>query len=261
MPILNITQGVHAGEKRIIHGSRTVIGRSDDCGVILRDEDIDPAHASIEARGNRWVLQDLGAPGGTWVNEEEVVTPRRIVDDDVIRLNQVIMVFDEDRKPPAPSSAPLNNSETDAAVQPDKKRSVLKTALEIGLALIVILAAATFMLGNDRAIIEYLRTQNDPPTLRNLLIDNKDISVMPGEQIIFHVEAADSQDLGRIEFWVNDHLEDVKSPPADNVTKMQMLQVWSKDAPGKYQLKAVAYDETGQPSKAVYWNVTVKNPF
>lgn len=258
MPILNITQGVHAGEQRIIHGSRTVIGRSEDCGVILRDDNVDPAHASIEARGNSWVLQDLGAPGGTWVNEEEIVTPRRIVDGDVIRLNQVVMVFDEDKEPPAPASA-LPDSAAASAPASSPKKSGLRTALEIGLALIAILVAATFMLGNDRTIVEYLRTKNEPPVLRSL-VDNKDISIMPGEQVFFLVEAADGKDLGRIEYWINDHLEEVKQPPADNVTKMQMLQIFSNDEPGLYQLKIVAYDEIGQPSKAVYWNVLVKNP-
>jgi pSer/pThr/pTyr-binding forkhead associated (FHA) protein len=261
MPILNITQGVHAGEKRIIHGSRTVIGRSEDCGVILRDDDVDPAHASIEARGNRWVLQDLGAPGGTWVNEEEIVTPRRIVNGDVIRLNQVVMVFDEDKEPSAPASALSDSAETPAArsAKKNSRKSTWRTALEIGLALVVILFGATFMLGNDRTVVEYIRTKNEPPVLRSL-IDNKDISIMPGEQVFFHVEAADSKDLGRVEYWINDHLEEVKQPPADNVTKMQMLQIFSSDEPGLYQLKIVAYDEAGQTSKAVYWNVLVKNP-
>ena len=258
MPILNITQGVHAGEKRIIHGARTVIGRSEDCGVILRDDDVDPAHASIEARGNKWILQDLGAPGGTWINEEKIVTPHRIVDGDVIRLNQVVMIFDADEEPPALASAPSNSAESSAPT-PSPEKSGLRPALEIGLALIVILVAATFMLGNDRTIVEYLRTKNEPPVLRSL-VDNKDISIMPGEQVFFHVEAADSKDLGRIEYWINDHLEEVKQPPADNVTKMQMLQIFSSDEPGLYQLKIVAYDEAGQASKAVYWNVLVKNP-
>jgi hypothetical protein len=50
------------------------------------------------------------------------------------------------------------------------------------------------------------------------------------------------------------------SNPADNVTKMQMLQIFSSNEPGLYQLKIVAYDEAGQASKAVYWNVLIKNP-
>jgi len=230
--------------------------------VILLDEDVDSAHASIEARGDRWILQDLGAPGGTWVNEEEVTTPRRLFGGDMIRLNQVVMKFNEDKERPISSqdSVPSSDSTSDTSSkggETQKKQKQPRLWLEIGIALIVLLFAATFMLGNDRAIVEFLRGQDKPPGLRTLT-DDLDVTVSPGQSVYFLTEARDENGLDRVEFRVNGELVDTKRPPSDHVVKMQTMHHWSGDEAGEYELKVIAYDKAGKRSKSLIMLVTVE---
>ena len=94
MPTFKINQGTNEGSTETLISSRIVIGCSPDCGLILTDKGIDLAHASIEARADRWVLQDLGTSGGTWINETPVGGPKAISSGDVIRLNDVLIEFE-----------------------------------------------------------------------------------------------------------------------------------------------------------------------
>lgn len=64
-----------------------VIGRGRDVDVRLTYEGIAERHAEIHRTGDgHYVLQDLGAEAGTWVNDERVVGERQVRDGDVVRF-------------------------------------------------------------------------------------------------------------------------------------------------------------------------------
>lgn len=73
--------------------TRILIGSSPDNQLVLEAPDIDPAHASLELRYDHWVLQDLGAPGGTVVNGQTVNGPHQLKHNDLIELGSVKMRF------------------------------------------------------------------------------------------------------------------------------------------------------------------------
>ncbi len=54
----------------------TLIGRSDDCTVVLKDSRISRKHARIEADGNGFRLVDLGSANGIYVGDERVAELR-----------------------------------------------------------------------------------------------------------------------------------------------------------------------------------------
>jgi hypothetical protein len=61
------------GSKSVpILSGRTTIGRSDDCGVVLRDSQSSSAHAEIVATSEGFVLRDLGSTNGTFLNGQSV---------------------------------------------------------------------------------------------------------------------------------------------------------------------------------------------
>jgi pSer/pThr/pTyr-binding forkhead associated (FHA) protein len=72
-----------------------LIGSGPDNELVLEAPDIDPTHASLELRDNQWILQDLGGPGGTVVNGEEIQGPFRLHHGDFIELGPVKMRFED----------------------------------------------------------------------------------------------------------------------------------------------------------------------
>jgi pSer/pThr/pTyr-binding forkhead associated (FHA) protein len=72
---------------------RILIGSSEDNNLVLDIPDIDPTHASLEFRNEHWVIQDLGGPGGTVLNGEQVDRPLTLHHNDLIELNSIKMRF------------------------------------------------------------------------------------------------------------------------------------------------------------------------
>ncbi len=76
---------------------RILIGSSEDNNLVLDVPGIDPIHASLELRNDYWILQDLGGPGGTVLNDETIEGPRRLNDNDLIELSSVRITFHTDK--------------------------------------------------------------------------------------------------------------------------------------------------------------------
>ena len=68
-----------------VTGGVTSIGRADANVVCLKDDsDVSRFHAIIAARADGFWLSDLGARNGTTVNDEAVVSERKLRDGDLI---------------------------------------------------------------------------------------------------------------------------------------------------------------------------------
>ena len=73
-----------------------LIGSGPDNHLVLEASEIDPTHASLELRNDHWILQDLGGPGGTLVNNNEIEGPYRLQPNDIITLGDIKMKFLDD---------------------------------------------------------------------------------------------------------------------------------------------------------------------
>jgi len=82
--------------------NRILIGSGPDNHLVLDAPDIDSAHASLELRNNNWIIQDLGGPDGTRVNNEQIEGPYRLQDNDLVELASVKLRFFDDEWEPAP---------------------------------------------------------------------------------------------------------------------------------------------------------------
>jgi DNA-binding winged helix-turn-helix (wHTH) protein len=86
---------------RLIQGDRihrlkpgeNLIGRDDDCSVILDFTGVSRHHATIRIAEGRYVLEDLGSRNGTWRNDERVKGSVDLRDGDRIRLGGVPLTF------------------------------------------------------------------------------------------------------------------------------------------------------------------------
>lgn len=65
-----------AGQEIPSSDGPTVIGRSDDCAVVLKDSRISRRHAQIEADANGFRLVDMGSANGIYVGKERVAELR-----------------------------------------------------------------------------------------------------------------------------------------------------------------------------------------
>jgi hypothetical protein len=84
--------GGRAGEMFTPQDERTTIGRSPECGIFLDDVTVSRRHASIERRGERWVIEDQGSLNGTFVNRERVESAP-LADGDEIQIGKYRFTF------------------------------------------------------------------------------------------------------------------------------------------------------------------------
>jgi len=256
MPLFYIRQGLRAGEEIRLQTTRIIIGRSPHSTLVLPDENIDLAHASLEDRGDRWILQDLGAPGGTWLNDKVVSKPCSVSDGDVIKLGDIRIEIHEVGSPvdefPQEVSAISLIRPGSIRQSTARQRSVLLAlgTLAVGLLLLILWLDRGSLIGAQ---------ENKPPHL-DVLLREREIVVAPGEPFSFISEVQDQEDLARIEFWVNDVLQEVNRPAQTQPGKMEIIHHWATDQSGYYTLSVIAYDEAGQPSQMVKIGVTVQEP-
>ncbi|HEY0592576.1 MAG TPA: FHA domain-containing protein [Thermoanaerobaculia bacterium] len=84
-----------------------LLGRDDDCAVILDFVGVSRHHARITVRDGGATLDDLGRKNGTWRNEERVESAVDLRDGDAIRLGSLTVVFRSRPQPLTESLADL----------------------------------------------------------------------------------------------------------------------------------------------------------
>ncbi len=70
-----------------------ILGRAPDASVWIDAPGVSRHHARLVIGGEAATVEDLGSKNGTYVGDEPVVSPRRLVDGDQIRLGPVVITF------------------------------------------------------------------------------------------------------------------------------------------------------------------------
>jgi pSer/pThr/pTyr-binding forkhead associated (FHA) protein len=71
---------------------RTLIGRHEDCDLVIRDRTVSGQHAELMVRAEGVTITNLMATNGIRVNGDEVQTAR-LYDGDVLRFGRVSLMF------------------------------------------------------------------------------------------------------------------------------------------------------------------------
>lgn len=126
--------------------NRILIGSSPDNQLVLDAPEIDPAHASLELRFDHWVLQDLGAPGGTAVNGQTVDGPYHLQHNDLIELGSIKLRFHdlEIQLERANEPPPEPESEVQPVAQVSGRVWFAKIAIGTGVVIFLILLLLIF---------------------------------------------------------------------------------------------------------------------
>ena len=86
---LEIVEGPGAGRLVALTDS-LVIGRGPEAGLRLDDEYVSGCHVRITPAGDGAIIEDLGDPGGTFVNDAEVAAPTRARPGDEIQIGVTV---------------------------------------------------------------------------------------------------------------------------------------------------------------------------
>ena len=84
--ILILREGSGSGRRWVLDRAEMIIGRQEDCDIVLDDRKVSRQHARIVRDRQGYMISDLDSKNGTFVNGEPVSAPRRLRDGDEIQI-------------------------------------------------------------------------------------------------------------------------------------------------------------------------------
>ena len=84
--MLMVREGSSPRRQWALQGAAVVIGRGDDCHVIIDDRQASRHHARITQTQDGYVLEDLGSKNGTFLNGQPLTVPTVLKDGDEIGI-------------------------------------------------------------------------------------------------------------------------------------------------------------------------------
>jgi hypothetical protein len=73
--VLVVTAGSLAGTSIRLGDAPVVIGRSNDCTLVIDDDYASSRHAQLLPRDGTWYVEDLGSTNGTYLDRQKVSAP------------------------------------------------------------------------------------------------------------------------------------------------------------------------------------------
>ncbi len=67
------------------------IGRSDKCTLVLDDTYVSQVHARIFARGESYMVEDLGSTNGTYLNRRRITSPSELARGDQVKIGKTVL--------------------------------------------------------------------------------------------------------------------------------------------------------------------------
>jgi pSer/pThr/pTyr-binding forkhead associated (FHA) protein len=80
-----------ANRKSFDLSSEVMIGRGDNCHVVLKDSYVSQAHARIFTRNGSVMLEDLGSTNGTYLNRRKVTAPVELQRGDKVKIGKTVL--------------------------------------------------------------------------------------------------------------------------------------------------------------------------
>ena len=110
---LVVSEGVASEQRFPLHPDQiTDIGRAGTNRVVLRDDICSRNHCEIFHISTGWMLRDRSSRNGTYLNETRVDRDRPLVDGDIIRIGETLMLFTTDESASLKRRAPRTDSDT-----------------------------------------------------------------------------------------------------------------------------------------------------
>jgi pSer/pThr/pTyr-binding forkhead associated (FHA) protein len=72
-------------------GADLVIGRGPKCQVVLDDSYVSQMHARLFAKGDAFMVEDLGSTNGTYLNRRKVTGPTELRRGDQVKIGKTVL--------------------------------------------------------------------------------------------------------------------------------------------------------------------------
>ena len=81
------------GQEHPLTGDTITIGRAVENDIVITSKRVSREHARVRREGWRVVLEDLGSTNGTFLNDERLLSPVALHDEDRIKIGDVTLTF------------------------------------------------------------------------------------------------------------------------------------------------------------------------
>ncbi|TLQ01021.1 FHA domain-containing protein [Nesterenkonia salmonea] len=88
---LVISEGPLVGTEIELGSIPIMLGRAQECTVVLDDDYSSGKHARLFPQGSRWFLEDLGSTNGTWLGDEQLTRASTVEPGDRIRIGKTVL--------------------------------------------------------------------------------------------------------------------------------------------------------------------------
>ncbi|WP_120003313.1 FHA domain-containing protein FhaB/FipA [Nesterenkonia muleiensis] len=88
---LVISEGPLVGTEIELGSTPIMLGRAQECTVVLDDDYASGKHARLFPQGSRWFLEDLGSTNGTWLGDEQLTRASTAEPGDRIRIGKTVL--------------------------------------------------------------------------------------------------------------------------------------------------------------------------
>ena len=93
LAVLEVLRGPLSGTRFGISRAVCSIGRSEDNDIVIADESVSSAHATLLLKAGSWYVIDLRSDNGTYVDGYRVAAERILSDGSLLTVGQVKMIF------------------------------------------------------------------------------------------------------------------------------------------------------------------------
>jgi DNA-binding response OmpR family regulator len=86
MAMLLMVEGPSPGKRTFVDQPELIIGRDEQCDVVIPERQVSRQHARIRQERGKYVLEDLDSKNGTFVNGQEIEGPHSLQDGDELQI-------------------------------------------------------------------------------------------------------------------------------------------------------------------------------
>ena len=223
----------HTGQVFPLSRTPLTIGRDDQNTIVLADPEASDQHAMIYWQAGRYLIQDMGSTGGTYVNERRMSGAQPLRDGYVIRTGNTLF----DVRIPVAAEEPAGP----AAASAGRSGMGVVLALLAGAILVLILALAAILLltgDRDREPVVVIESPAEGAQL------------IAGQEVILRASAGGAEDILRLELMVDNVMVGMSTSPDPGGTDLLVVNLpWTFGQAGAHSVSAVAYPPGGQVSE------------
>jgi len=171
MALLQVVRGPNVGEIIRLESSKAVLGRHPQCDIVIDVGAVSRQHAQIVREGETFYVEDLHSRNGTYVNGELIQGRRRMLENDRLRICDVLLSFHE-REPPRHEAEDVAETVVPPALMVDDPQgagTTIMTTLDVQSSRN--LPAGAHAEAKLKALLEIARTLRSTLSLERVLTD------------------------------------------------------------------------------------------